>query len=238
MRARRFLLCGLLGLGACAQAGPGSIGDDIDDRDAAPLIDAIAPDSPPSQVVLKQTTSDQLGASNGFVCGRGDGTTGDNAWFRIFRLADANITGGLVINSVAFGVQQAVGMPTVTIKVGTYSGTLSPPPTQLDTNMITPLANTTYVMQNVTQGAPQLITVPISTNAPALSQIVVEISAPDFQGQSKSFVTAGNAAGESAPTWLRSTVCMSPQPKTLASLNAADAATAHLVIQVNGSFSP
>lgn len=232
---RSIILGGLVAFGACAEAGrPDRPSVDID----APLpMDSTTIDAPPNQVTLSQTTSDQLGAQNGFACVRGDGTTGDNAWYRVFRLADEGITGGLVINSVTFGVQQAVGMPTLTIRIGTFSGALTPPPTQLDTNLITPLATTTYAMQNVTQGAPQLITVPISTNAPALSQVVVEISTPDFQGQGKSFLIAGNAAGESAPVWLRSTACGSPQPRTLASLNATDAANAQLVIQVSGTYS-
>ncbi|HEY4056122.1 MAG TPA: hypothetical protein VGM39_05910, partial [Kofleriaceae bacterium] len=161
---------------------------------------------------------------------------------RVFRLADYNIVGGLVVNSVAFGVQDSSGMPTVTVKIGTYSGTINPAPDLLDTSLITPISMATYTVQNIAPGAPQLITVPIMANVPALSQLVAEVDAPDLQAMTKRFYIGGNAAGQTAPTWLRSVTCTAAgQPTVAKNINSTggfNASSSQIIIQVNGTYSP
>ncbi|HEY4175332.1 MAG TPA: hypothetical protein VGM90_00800 [Kofleriaceae bacterium] len=230
---------------ACAQGGRQNIGDDGDDGsntpiDARPPIDTITIDAPPMMVTLSQTTSPTVGGTNSFACGNANtGTTGDNQWYRVFRLADFNITGGLVVNSVAFGVQDSNGMPTVTVKVGTYSGVINPAPDVLDTTLITPIGMATYAVQNITSAAPQLITVPLMANVPALSQLVAEVDVPDLQAAGKRFYIGGNAAGQTAPTWLRSIVC-SPdgKAKNINSAGGLNAPSSQIILQVNGTYSP
>ena len=96
----------LVGLVACASAGVGGgNGDDgpaIDAprADGALIADAAEPDAPgpdagPVDVTLTQTTSESVGSNNSIACGNPDGTTAENSWYRVFRLADANITNGL-----------------------------------------------------------------------------------------------------------------------------------------------
>jgi len=236
-------------LSACANAGGGgNPGDDDPQLDAFRPIDAPTvttdgqmTDAPPpidmpsaTPVTLSQTTSDLIGASNSLACGNGDGSTAENSWYRVYRLADAGITGGLRVNSVTFGVQDASGMPAVQVKIGTYAGTITPPPTQLDTAQITPLASATFNVPNTLPSATTTVTVPIVANVPPLSQMIVEVFAPNLAGTGKYFYLGGNSAGESRPAYLRapSGACATPQPRTTTALGFA---TSHLVISVSGT---
>lgn len=216
---------------ACASAGREEM-PDAPARDAA--VDAPPVDSAPTPIMLTQTTSMTIGANNSIACGNPDGTTAENSWYRVFRLADAGITGGLRLNSVTFGVQESLGMPLVQVKVATYAGNVQPPPAQLDTALITPIASASFQVPDTTSTTTRTVTVPITANVPALSQLLVEIAAPDLNGQSKFFYLGGNNAGESRPGYLRAPTgaCATPQPKTTASLGFPDS---HLVITVDGT---
>lgn len=243
------LACSLVvvvaGLAACASANRAG-GDDGDDPiDASTPVDTTTPidggpgdgpsvDAAPIEVTLTQTTSATIGATSSIACGNPDGTTAENSWYRVFRLADANITGGLRVVAVTFGVQEALGLPSVQVKIGTYAGALTPPPTQLDTALITPIGAATFSVPNTSSTAPTTVTVPIVANVPALSQMVVEVFAPDLDGTSKYFYLGGNGLGESRPAYLRapSTGCATPQPRTTAALGFP---SSHLVISVTGT---
>ncbi len=235
MRAARVTtVLAAAAIAACASASSSdvpdaAVPDAAVDAPGTPPIDAA-----PTPISLSQTTSMAIGSNNSIACGNNDGTTAENSWYRVFRLADAGITGGLRINSVTFGVQEALGMPTVQVKVGTYAGTVQPSPTQLDTALITPIASASFTVPNTTNTATRTVTVPITANVPALSQLVVEIAAPDLNGQSKYFYLGGNNGGESKPAYLRAPTgaCATPQPKTTSSLGFPDA---HLVITVDGT---
>lgn len=245
---RRFYVLLALSMTACAQGGrpsvagdDGSTGDDGSNTpiDARPPVDTITIDAPPMMVTLSQNTSATVGGTNSFACQQASTqTTGDNQWYRIFRLADAGIVGGLVVNSIAFGVQDSSGMPTVTVKIGTYSGAINPAPDLLDTTLITPIAMATYTVQNIAPTAPQLITVPIMANVPALSQLIAEVDAPDLRAMGKRFWIGGNAAGQSAPAWVQTVVCNTPQPKNITSATGFNAPNSQVIIQVNGTYSP
>lgn len=245
MRLQEFA-CALVGLVACASAGGGSSGGD----DGGPPIDAAVPDdgrivdapdpdavvidAGPIDVTLTQTTSGSVGASNSIACGNPDGTTAENSWYRIFRLADANITSGLRVSAVTFGVQESQGMPAVQVKIGTYSGNVQPPPSQLDAALISPITAVTFNVPNTASTAPTSVTVPIIANVPALSQLVVEVFAPNLNGTSMYFYLGGNSAGEAKPAYLRapSGACATPQPKSTSALGFP---MSHLVISVSGT---
>lgn len=237
-----------LALVACAQAGRSSIGDDDDGddgsnmpADARPVVDTITIDAPPMMVTLSQTTSTTVGAQNSVACGnQATQTTRDNQWYRVFRLADYNIVGGLVVNSVAFGVQDASGMPTVTVKISTYSGTINPPPDLLDKSLISaPLATATYTVQNIAPSAGQLITVPIMANVPALSQLVASVETADLMPSGKRFYIGGNASGQTAPAWLGSAACTPSGALTnITSPTGLNSPNSQIILQVNGTYSP
>lgn len=249
MTSRGFA-CALVGLAACASAGVGAGAGDAGEDDGAPAIDAAIPndgnlvdapdldapaiDAGPVDVTLTQTTSGSVGTSNSIACGNSDGTTAENSWYRIFRLADANITNGLRVTAVTFGVQESQGMPAVQVKIGTYSGNVQPPPSQLDVALISPITAVTFNVPNTASTAPTSVTVPIIANVPALSQMVVEVFSPNLLGTSKYFYLGGNNAGEARPAYLRapSGTCATPQPKSTSVLGFP---MSHLVISVSGT---
>lgn len=244
-RVRALLLVGAgAAFAACASAGV-SGGDDQPGTDApavdappgvdgAPGLDGPPVDAAPTPVMLGQTTSMMVGSNNSIACGNADGTTAENSYYRVFRLADAGITGGLRVTSVTFGVQEALGQPAVQVKVGTYAGNVVPPPAQLDTGLVTPIASATFNVPDTQSTAATTVTVPIIANVPALSQLIVEVLSPDQNGLSKYFYLGGNSAGESKPAYLRApaTGCAVPQPRTVASIGFPDS---HLVIAVSGT---
>ncbi len=241
---RRLIAIAACAAAACASASSGGGGDDepvADARPDGPRVDGGDIDAPPmidagpTAVTLTQTTSMMIGSASSIACGNPDGTTAENSWYRVFRLADANIVGGLRVNAVTFGVQESLGLPPVQVKIGTYSGNVQPPPAQLDTALITPVTATTFMVPNTQSTAPTTVIVPITANVPALSQMVVEVFAPSYSGQSKYFYLGGNNGGESKPAYLRapSGNCATPQPRTTAALGFADS---HLVITVSGTY--
>lgn len=229
---------------ACANAGGQGNGDDTPPIDGAKPIDASDttpdPDAPaidaaaPTPITLTQNGSTAIGSNSSIACGNPDGTTAENSWYRIFRLAEAGIAGGFRVTAVSFGVQETLGQPQVQIKIGTYSGTIVPPPSQLDAGLISPLTATTFDVPNVVSTAPMMVTVPIIANVPALSQMIVEVFSPNQQGQSKYFYIGGNAAGETKPGYLRapSGACATPQPRSTAVLGFPDS---QIVISVSGT---
>ncbi|NLG63539.1 MAG: hypothetical protein GX539_14975 [Candidatus Cloacimonetes bacterium] len=211
--------------------------------DARPLDDGGPTDGPPVDaapvnVTLSQTTSPALVSPASIACGNNaDNTTAENSWYRVFRLDDAGVTRDLNVISVSFGVQDAEGQPQVQVKLGTYTGSTQPPPTQLVTTQITPLATTSFTVPNITSTAPMMVNVPISATVPAGSQLVVEVFAPDFAGTGKMFWIGGNTSGESAPSYVRAPSCSIAQPQSVQMVaSGAGITPPHLVITVQGSY--
>ncbi|MBA3459453.1 MAG: hypothetical protein H0T46_05805 [Deltaproteobacteria bacterium] len=249
MRRGRLFAVSIVCAAACAAAGKdnGNGGDPIDaptgggdpdsgggGMDSSVTTDAPMADAAPVTITLTQNTGTSIGSNNSIACGNPDGTTAENSWYRVFRLADHGVVGGLRVTAVSFGVQEALGLPNVQIKIGTYSGNLVPPPAQLDTGLITPLTSATFAVPNTANTAPTSVTVPITANVPALSQMIVEIFSPDMNGTSKYFYLGGNATGESKPGYLRAPTgaCATPQPRSTTALGFP---TSHLFITVAGT---
>jgi len=244
MRSGRLFATTIVFAAACAAAGNNGGGDGTIDAprgidgsviDGPPVTgDGPVVDAPPVAVTLSQTTGATIGSNSSIACGNGDGTTAENSWYRVYKLTDDGIVGGFHVTAVTFGVQEAAGTPTVQVKLGTYSGNVTPPPTQLDTGLITPLTAATFNVPTTLSSATTTVTVPISANVPALSQLVAEVFSPNFSGTSKYFYLGGNSLGETKPGYLRapSGTCATPQPKTTAALGFP---TSNLVISVSGT---
>ena len=221
-------------LAGCATAGPDEL-----TPDAAIGSDEIAPPGDPAyaSITLSHSMSTAIEESASVACGNRDGSTAENSWYRVFRLADADIGSGLVVNSVMFGVQEAWGSPEIRIQLSTYAGEISPWPDALDPNLLTPLTAKPYTIPDTFSTEPRLITVPIRANVPALSQLVLEIFAPTYEGNYRYFYLGGNSAGETAPAYLRapSDLCATPAPRTTTALGFP---AANLVLAVSGTYSP
>jgi len=237
------LFLGLLAGGAgCASAGldgntPGPDGGVVDGSVTDGDPGNPPPDAAPMHVTLSQTSSQALSSSSSIACSNNaDNTTAENSWYRVFRLADAGVTGELDVISVSFGVQDAAGLPAVQVKLGTYSGTTQPAPTQLDTSLITPLNAVTYNVPNITNTAPMTVNVPISATVPAGAQLVVEVFSPDLAGTGKMFWIGGNTGGETAPAYVRAPACSIAQPQSVpvVAANAGLNPPPNLLITVQG----
>ncbi len=227
---------------ACAAAGKNSgTGDDQPPIDAkgsdsgtdAAMIDGANIDAAPVMVTLSQNTGATVGSASSIACGNNiDSTTAENSWYRVFKLADHSIAGPYQTTAVSFGVQEATGLPNVQVKIGTYSGNVTPPPAQLDTTLITPIVAATFAVPNTAATATTTVTVPISATIPAGGQMIVEVFSPDALGTGKYFYLGGNSLGESKPSYLRAPGCTTPQPRTTAALGFP---TSNLLITVSGT---
>jgi hypothetical protein len=248
MRRGRLVAVAIVVAAACASAGKDNGGGGNPDgrqpdsatdsggggTDSAVTIDGPMADAAPVAVTLSQNTNGtMIGSASSVACGAA-GSTAENSWYRVFKLADDNIVGGFRVTAVTFGVQEASGLPNVQVKIGTYSGNVTPPPTQLDTALITPLNAATFAVPNTAAAAATTVTVPITANVPALSQMIVEVFSPDLSGTGRYFYIGGNAAGETKPSYLRapSGNCATPQPRTTGALGFPNS---HLVITVSGT---
>ena len=249
MRRGRLVAVAIVVAAACASAGKdnggggGADGKQADasadssgggGTDATVTVDGPMIDGPPVAVTLTQTTnSTMIGSASSIACGA-NGSTAENSWYRVFKLADDNIVGGFHVTAVTFGVQEASGLPNVQVKIGTYSGNVTPPPAQLDTGLVTPINAATFAVPNTANTATTTVTVPISANVPALSQMIVEVFSPDLSGTGKYFYLGGNGNGETKPAYLRapSGNCATPQPRSTSALGFP---TSNLVITVSGT---
>jgi hypothetical protein len=248
---KRALLL-MLALGACAKAGAGQpAGDDQPPPDAPnPPIDAPDdPDAPidappidagPTTVTLTQTPTPTISTTASFAC-YDSVSTREASWYRVYRLADAGIVGGMHVTAVTFGVSSSSGLVPVQIKVGTYAGTLSPYPAQLNTSQITPLASASFTVPN-TDGTPTTATVPISANVPALGQLIIEIYAPTLETTGKRFFLGATTSPETEPGYLRAPDCGATSPRQAPSFSnpTADPPTnfdnSHFIIDVTGTY--
>ncbi len=237
---RRLLATTIVFAAACAAAGKNSgTGDDQQPIDASgsgtdtdgAVIDGPDIDAAPVAVTVSQNTGTTVGSASSVACGA-NGTTSENSWYRVFKLADHNIAGAFQVTSVSFGVQEATGLPNVQVKIGTYAGVVTPAPAQLDTAMITPITAATFAVPNTAATAPTMSTVPITATIPAGGTMIVEVFSPDATGTGKYFYLGGNATGETKPAYLRAPSCATPQPRTTVALGFP---TANLVLTVAGT---
>jgi len=238
MRKGRLLASTIVFAAACASAGKEQGGDDQPGIDAkgSDATDAQVSDGPdidaaPVAVTLSQTTGNTVAAASSVACGA-NGTTSENSWYRAFKLADHNIAGAFNVTAVSFGIQEATGLPNVQVKVGTYSGAVTPAPAQLDTTLVTPLNAVTYAIPNTASTATTTVTVPITATVPAGGTLLVEVFSPDLSGTGKYFYLGGNTTGETKPAYLRAPACSTTQPRTTVALGFP---TANLVLSVNGT---
>jgi hypothetical protein len=209
---RWLLLC--LAIAGCARAGkensiigglvdarPRSDADDIPEPDASPI------DAPPSQVTLTATTSGTITLNNSFGCvDTNTGITLRDSYYRVFRLADFNITTTLHVTQVDFGIQTATaGSGTTqpaTLNLGTYG--VIPQGDTLDLAPVRPISSVNLQIPN---GSGSRMTVPITGDIPATTGLIVELAIPDGTAAGNKFFIGTNAQGERSPGYIRSLDC-------------------------------
>jgi hypothetical protein len=257
MRAATVLsLCTLSTLIACATAAPGVGGDDDDDPpvDAARAIDAPAPPidapappidapappidapappidapappidapGPTTTVTLTQSSSLAVTPATSVAC-----SSGENSYYRVFRLADHGVTGALQVSRVDFGVQDAtalLGSQPVQVKLYALNGAFA-------LANLTLLGTTTITVAATAAGTVVAAPIGPAITAPAGATLVVEVLAAGAFGNQ--FIMGANTAAETQPGYLRGPACGSAAPVTFASIAFPDA---HIVMAVTGAW--
>jgi hypothetical protein len=202
----------VVSLAACASATPPGAGNvDASEQqvdasvtiDAAPgTVDAAPIDGsidPPMDITLSQTTNATIASNNTLVCGNFFGETLTNSFYRVFPLADYGITGPFHVKSVQFAVQTAESWDgtsqSVTINVGTYTGTITPTTSALQGGQWFPTASAAV---NVPDGGNMMLTALVDVVIPAGSKMMVELRSA-YDGNR--FFPGSNRSGETYPTF-------------------------------------
>ncbi len=195
--------------------------------DAAPLPDSSL------MYTLTETPGGSMVYSNSIACSNNtDGTTRDNIWYRAYQLSDTPmITGAFDITSIVVSVQESAGTPTITIKVGSYSGALDG--TTINSAQITSLAMTTYPVPATTGQTGETLSIPIAATIPAGGKFVVQVVAPDQNTTGYFYIGAEpNTSPESHMGYISSSACSITTPETT---GTASTAAGHIIINVIGN---
>ena len=222
----------LLTLSACATAGPDPAGSPPDASNPPPppgdAPPADMPPPPPDDVTLQQT-GDMNIASAVPGCGNLLGDVFAMGWYRAFPLADHQISGPFHVQKVTFGVQSAQGSPTLTVKLGTFTGTLDG--TTISLSKITQLTSTDVT---VTGTGASLVDAPIAADVPAGSTLVVEIAQKQTTVDDPMVVFGATGSAETHLSYMRAAACNggSSTPHSMADWGSA---ASHLLITVTGT---
>ncbi|WP_460889615.1 S8 family serine peptidase [Promicromonospora xylanilytica] len=195
--------------GARAQAAQG---DDNLARNGKRPGRTVTPSAPPSLLAegttITHSSSQDVTLGNSVAC-----TGGQTQWLRTFTLEDFEIQGELAVTNVSFGVEMAAADAEVTVNLYELDGDLA-------------YANMTEIgSATVTLEAQELTMVDVPVTGTASGTLVVEVvGAGDF------FI-GSNAEPETAPSYLASEECGTPEPTTVEELGFPDM---HTVLNVTG----
>ncbi len=221
----------------CAQAGKESLGGDHPDggtglhpaidadngthpdapggADATVMLDAPTTAGPHTLAGTSATTDDR----SAIACSASDANgvtlyTDQNSYYRVFPLADFGITTTFHVSRVDFAVETATGGPTdVTVKVGTYGGTVG------DTLTKNKIASTTQKTQSIANAATSE-SVALTNDIAAGGILIVEIDSASGQTAMSEFFMGANGGAETEPSYISSTVsgCGATSPTKLSTL--------------------
>jgi len=250
-------------LGACASAkNPGGVGGadaqpdapvvigqhpdaDPGAPDARPHIDAApepdaapVPDAMPGSKTLSETTSGTIANDTSLAC-----PSGENSYYRAFKLSDFGIANAFTVSRVDFGVEfaESNSSQAVTIKIYSYTGAYGG--NNLTTADMTLLGNTTVQVPNINSinpftgeedGKGQTLTANVSGTVPAGGILVVEVLVPDPGSSGNSFYVGANTAGETEPGYIRAPKCSNSTPTAWAALSSKP--TVHAIITATGTY--
>jgi hypothetical protein len=165
---------------------------------------------------ITESGSDTVVALNSVSCNNGVAQF-DNHYWRAFLLSDFGITGNLDVCDVEIGVEEATagagqgGTQPITVNLYTSDQAF---PTGFP-GSLTPIGtlDTTVADQTGT-----LVHFPVTGTAPAGSQLVVEIFAPNSVGVGNLFFIGSNADPETNPSYLSAADCGVPNPTPTADI--------------------
>jgi len=182
----------------------------------------IAALSADAEITLSQSTSTAIAAGNSTACHVESGPTKENSYYRRFHLADFGITQPFQVSSVDVGIESAVGggdaSQSVTIRLTDSSDFFAGPVATLNTS--------------VSDRSATVLNFPIAA-AIYSGDLIVEVFSPDGEAAGETFYIGSNAAGETAPGYIRAPTCSINTPSTTASLGYPNM---HIVLIVHGSL--
>ncbi|HEX8106187.1 MAG TPA: hypothetical protein VF516_00605 [Kofleriaceae bacterium] len=236
---RWLLIC--LAIAGCARAGKENsiIGGLTDarprgDAETVPLPDASPFDAPPQQVTLTQTANNAITKDNSFACVDA-GSTLQNSYYRVFKLADYEITTTLHVIQVDFGIQTAAagggaGSQPATVHIGSYAGT--PGGTTLDLSQVR-MINSANI--KIPDGSATGMTVPITADIAPGTSVIVELAIPDGTAAGNKFFVGTNTDTERAPGYTSEPDCGVTQPTSMQSIADDNMfGNVHLVMTLTG----
>ncbi len=149
-------------------------------------------------VTLSQNTSSVAVAGAGLGCNPG----GDNAYYRVYDLTALGYTSDLTLNTIKFSVESSAVDRLVTVSAYTLTGALTNENlTLLGSNTVTATTSTSIIDYTVAMGG---LTVPGGSTL-VLSYAVASST-------NNAFLPGANAAGQSAPVFIKAALCGIPQP--------------------------
>ena len=162
--------------------------------------------------------------------------TRENSYYRVFPLADHQITTSFHVTQVTFHVERAsspAGSQPATVKLGTYAGTIGA--ATLDVAQVTSLGTAQISIPN---GATSVVTpvgmfTPSSITVPANSNLIVEVLIPDGETAQNIFFIGSNNGGETRPGYIRAPICNFPTPSTYATVGFPEI---QILLSVTGTY--
>lgn len=149
-------------------------------------------------VTLTQNTSSVALASAGVACNPG----GDNAFYRVYDLTALGYTNDLILNNIKFSVQSSAADRLVTVSAYTLTGALTDANlTLLGSTTVTATTSTSIIDYTAAMGG--LI-------VPGGSTLVLSYAVAS--SPNNAFIPGANAAGQSAPVFIKAVDCGIAQP--------------------------
>jgi len=241
MTHMRLLLIAIL-LASCAEAGKAGIEGRPDS--AIKLTDSTLPpdafisriDAPPGQMTktLDQNSSDTIKLATALACSdQNTGFTLANSYFRVFDPSAFGVTGDFHVTTVGFQVENCTPSQTVTVKVGTYTGT--PAATLSTANMSTIASNTAVVVPTIDEVGGS-VNAPITATIPQGSKLFIEIDSPTGDaGTNTAFYMGVNTAAETGFGYIQASDCSLTVPTNISS-NAVAGTQMSLLMDVTGTY--
>ncbi len=198
---------------------------------------------PPSEITFFEPASSQVSADtviithslsqnivnlNSVSCNNGSPNFYhyENSFYRAFNLATFGITDNFKVHRVEIGIQSAnalSGTQPISIKLYISTSGVFPSGT---------LSNIGNKSVNVSNQTFSKISIPVSGTAPAGSELVVEVLAPDGRSAGNSFFLGSNPNGQTGSSYIRAPGCGTPNPVTTGSIGFPNS---HFVLNVVGT---
>jgi subtilisin family serine protease len=174
----------------------------------------VTPAAPPSLLAegttITHSSSQDITAGNSVACG-----AGPTKFLRTFTLEDFEIEGEFAVTNVSFGIEIVESTTDATVNLYELDGEFV-----YDNMTLLGSSDVTLEPQELT-----MVDVPVTGTAPAGSTLVVEVLGEP------GFFIGSNAEPETAPSYIASDDCGTPEPTTVEDLGFPDM---HTVMNVTG----